>query len=365
LSVILLAAVSLTGVVLIKNHGDLSLNGFKRIFASKKSEQAASGFSFESGFNNVFADLDGSFVVASTVGIQMFNADGSKAYTEIYEMSNPAVTSSGALGAAYDLGGRVLKVFDAAGVLGAIKTDDDIISAALGGGGALALCTKASGGYKSYVYVYDSGAYDKPHFTWKSGDGYVLSAALSPDGKSLDVLTLTPDGSRIVFLSTDSTTEKGSCTLKGKLAMDIRFTDSGHALAVCSDALVRVGADGKSQVFADYSDKYLANYSVGGKFAAIVLSDYMVGDQGSLVSVDLDGKTLGTLETHRKIVSLSAYGDYLAVLYGDGFAVYDKNLKECAQSSDSTGAVRTIMRADGTALMITSHSASVFSSREG
>lgn len=367
LSIVVLAVLSLFAVVLVNGNGTLSLDGIKRLLGSSGGETTAIGFSFDSGFNNVFADMNGGFVVASTVGVQVFDGAGSKTYTEIYGMADPAVAAGGKICAAYDLGGKALKVFDAAGILGSMETDRDIISAALSPGGYLALCTEESGGYKASVSVYKSGAYtySKPVFQWYSGQGYILSAALTPDDKRLAVLTLTGSGSRIVFFSLDSTDEKGSCTLDGRLALDIRLTGDGRVLAVCKDALVAVTSDGASEVLADYSDKYLTGWSAGDSFTALVLSDYMVGDQGRIVTADDEGKTLGTIETQRKIISVSACGDHLAVLYGDGFAVYDKNLNECANDDNTAGTLGTIMRSDGTALLISPHSASVFDAAAG
>ncbi|SHI22785.1 hypothetical protein SAMN02745823_03645 [Sporobacter termitidis DSM 10068] len=369
-SVVVLAVVSLVAAVLVTNNGNLSLDGFKRLLGKTGGAKTADTFSYESGFNNVFADVDGGFAVASTVGIQVFDAGGNKTFTEIYEMANPALSAAGKTGVAYDLGGTALKVFDTAGILGSMTTNGKIISASLNAGGWLALCTQETGGYKASVSVYKPGAYDytkQPPFKWSSGKGgYILSAAVSPDNKSLAVLTLTSSGSRIVFFSLDSTEEKASCALDGKLAMDLRFTDDSHVLAVGPEALVQIGTDGKNQVLADYTDKYLADYSMNGSdFTALVLSDYMVGGQGRLVTVDKNGKTLGTLETARKITSVSAQGNYLAVLYDDGLVIYDRNLKESARDDDTAGTVKTMMRSDGSALLITSHSASVFSFKAG
>jgi hypothetical protein len=94
-------------------------------------------------------------------------------------------------------------------------------------------------------------------------------------------------------------------------------------------------------------------------FTALVLNDYMVGDQGSILTVDRAGNTLGTLQTSKKVLWMSASGDYLVVLYSDGLVLYDRHLKERARFDDTAGAVQTIMRSDGTALLILPHSATV------
>jgi WD40 repeat protein len=368
-SVIVLAGLSFLAAMLITGKGKLTLDGVRRLLDASGTTSKTDGFSFESGFNNVFVDMDGGFAVASTVGVQVFNGDGKKAYTEVYEMANPTICASGKICTAYDLGGRALKVFDTTGILGTMKTEGSIVSASLSKSGSLVVCTQASGGYKSRVSFYKSGEYDfakQATFYWDSGQGYILSATVSPDDKRLAVLTLTDKGSRIVFFSLDSTDEKGSCTLTGRLALDIRYTEDGRVIAVCKDALVSAAVNGSVQVILEYPDKYLEAYSGSGAgFTALFLSDYMVGDQGRIVTVGDDGKKLGTLETQRKLLSVSARGGLLAVLYGDGVAVYDRNLKETASNNDTAGALGTIMRSDGTALLIAPHSATVFSTTQG
>jgi hypothetical protein len=121
-----------------------------------------------------------------------------------------------------------------------------------------------------------------------------------------------------------------------------------------------VKSDGSAAVIQDYADKYLMRYAMGGDgFTALVLNDYMIGDQGNIMTVDHSGKVLGTLNTDRKILSVSVKDKYLSVLYSDALVIYDKTLKECAHFNDIIGAEETIMRSDGKAFAITSHSAAV------
>lgn len=366
-SILVLAVVSLLAAVLITNNGKLSISGLTQLFTGKQTHTTEVGFAFDTGDGTAFAELDGGLAVASVSGVQVFGADGKKSFSEIFEMTNPTVTTAGKNGAVYDLGGKILKVFSTTGVLGTMKTDGNIISASMNSSGTLTLCTQESGGYKASVSVYKAGAYDAtPQYKWYSGNGYIVSAVLSSDGKSLAVLTLTGSGSRVVFCTVDSTKEKGSCVLKGKLALALRFIDNDHVLALESGGLERLSADGTAEVLTNYSDKYLAAWAQDGiDYTAVALSDYMVGDKGRLVTVDKNGKTLATLETSRRVVTMSAAGGYLAVLYGDGFAIYDRNLKECTQSTETAGIVSTIMHQDGSALLMTSHSASVVTVKAG
>lgn len=359
-SVLLLAFISVAAAILVTNNGKLSIEGIGRLFSGKGSEMEAAVFSFDAGAGSVFADLNGGLAVGAGSGLQVFDAGANKMFGEAFEMKSPAISTNGDVSAIYDIGGKTLKLFDLYGVTKSISTEGKIISASINKSGWLALCTQETGGIKGRVTVYNKNKSEA--FYWDSAKGYILSAAVSPDNKSLAVLTLNDEGSRIVFFSLNSPDEKGACTLPGEIALDIRYLGDGRVLAINSGALGIVKPDGSADILIDYADQYLKGYSVDGDgFTALVLSDYMVGDQGSVLTVDQNGNVLGTMETSRKIVSISAKGEYLAVLYSDGLTIYDRNLKEYAHFDDTVGAEQTMMRQDGKAFLITSHSASVCS----
>lgn len=357
-SVLILAAISIIAAILITNNGKLTADGLMRLFSGTGKKDEAAEFSFSAGFKSVFAEIDGGLAVCSGSGVQVYDIGADRKFTETFNMANPAVCSNGKISAVYDLGGKLLKVFDLYGVKKSISTEQKIISASLNQNGWLVMCTQETGAFKGRVTVYN-GNLDET-FYWNSAKGHVLSAALASDNKSLAVLTLTDEGSRIVFFSLDSTDEKGSCTLPGELILEIKYLSDGRILALCRDALRIVKQDGSADTISDYSEKHLAGYSLDGNgFILLALKNYMVGDQGLIMTVDLKGKILGSVETGKKILSASAKGDSIAILYSDCFVIYDRHLLEHARFDDTAGAEKTIMRPDGKAFLITSHSASV------
>ncbi len=355
--VILLASISVVAAVLIMNNGKLTLEGFKRLFSNLGGKNQAASFLFDAGPDAELASFGGGLAVATTAGLQVFDRTGEISFTQTLYLATPTLAVKSDKGAAYDLGGRSLALFDASGVIKTIATNGRIVSARLNADGWLTLCTQENG-LKGLVTVYNAKGAEV--YYWKSANGYTLSAEVSPSNREMAVLALTEDGSRIVFFELDSTDEKSSFTFPGTLVTDIAYIDGDSVLAVSEDGLASVHEDGSSETFLDYTDKYLAGYSTDGDgFAALVLNDYLVGEQGSIVTVDRTGKTLGTLATDRKVLSLSAGGDYLAVLFSDRLVIYNKKLEERACFDDTAGAARTIMRADGTALIVTAHSAEV------
>jgi WD40 repeat protein len=359
-SVLVLAIISVVAAILITNNGRLNVEGLMRLFSGTGGKAEAEAFSYNAGFKTVFAEINGGLAVCSNTGVQVYDVNAKKMFSEAFEMANPSVCSNGAVTAVYDLGGKLLKIYDLYGVTNSLKTDGEIVSASMNKNGWLALCTQENGSFKGRVTVYNDN--NTVRFYWDSAKGHILSAAISPDNQSLAVLTLTDGGSRIVFFSLDSTDEKGSCTISGELVLEIRYLSDGRVLAVGSDKLQAVKPDGSADIINDYSDSYLTGYSVDSEnYTVLSLNAYMVGDHGRILTVDHKGKVLGSIETDRKILSISAKNDYLAVLFSDHLVIYDGNMKECARFENTTGAEQTIMRAGGKAFLITAHSASVYS----
>ncbi|NLT14670.1 MAG: hypothetical protein GXY05_10045 [Clostridiales bacterium] len=359
-SVLILAVISVIAAILITNNGKLNVEGLMRLLSGAGKKDEAAEFFFNTGFKSVFAEIDGGLAVCSGSGVQVYDIGANRMFAEAFDMTNPAVCSNGKMAAVYDLGGKLLKVFDLYGVTKSMTTEQKIISASLNQSGWMALCTQETGAYKGRVTVYNGNL--DISFYWNSARGHILSAALASDNKSLAVLTLTDEGSRIVFLSLDSTDEKGSCTIPGELVLEIKYLSDDRILALCRDALRIVKTDGSAEIISDYSKKHLTGYSLDGDgFILLALNDYMVGDQGFVMTVDLKGKTLGSVETDKKILSMSARGDSLAILYSDRHVIYDRHLLEYVRFDDTAGAEKTMMRPDGKALLITSHSATVCS----
>ena len=60
------------------------------------------------------------------------------------------------------------------------------------------------------------------------------------------------------------------------------------------------------------------------------------------------------------MLDVSAAGSYLAVLTSSELTIYKSDLTVYASASNSWGARRVLMRADGSALLVTAESASLY-----
>lgn len=276
-TVILLASISVVAAVLIVNNGKLSAAGFRRLFSNLGGKAQSASFLFDAGSDTDLASFDDGLAVATTNGLQVFDRYGDIAFSETLYLASPTLAVESDTGAAYDLGGRSLALFDTSGVIKTITTNGRIVSACLNSDGWLALCTQESG-LKGLVTVYNAKGDDV--FYWKSANGYTLSAEVSPKNRELAILTLTEDGSKIVLFALDSTDEKSSYTFSGTLVTDIAYINGDSILAVSEDRLASVHEDGTCDTLLDYTGRYLAGYSTDGDgFTALVLNDYLVGSR--------------------------------------------------------------------------------------
>ena len=82
--------------------------------------------------------------------------------------------------------------------------------------------------------------------------------------------------------------------------------------------------------------------------------------QGRLVTVDSQGRELASLDIDEEVMSLSAAGKYVAVLYQDHLTIYDKDLQEYAVLKDVSAAGTVLMRSDGSAVLTGASAASLY-----
>jgi hypothetical protein len=135
---------------------------------------------------------------------------------------------------------------------------------------------------------------------------------------------------------------------------------SGTLMTVSDTRLTLAAVDGTIRGEYLYGDSYLREYDMGGDDCAVLLLNrYQSGSVGRLVTVDLDGSELGSLDVKDEVLSVSACGRYIAVLYIDSLVIYNQELQVYA-TLNGTSAKEVLMRSDGSALLIASESARLY-----
>lgn len=361
---LMLAAVLL--VVLFAAYRDgTGFDILRRYLHYGRPEQAGGEtvYHYDAASKNRFALLGESLVVLSDASLRLFNAAGEEVWAASVTMSSPALVTGGGRAAAYDVGGTALYVLDQTGLLLELTADEEepYIAASLNKDGRLTV-TAQKRGYKGSVRVYGQDLNQTPDFEFQSSQRFVLDGYVL--GDCLAAVTLGQENgvfvSSIVLYEMPEEEPAANYSISGGLVAAIGEQE-GRLVTVSDTALTYAGAGGEITGTYSYSGSYLREYDLGGTgFAALLLNRYRSGSVGRLVTVDKDGEVLGSLDVREEVLSISASGRYLAVLYAGRLAVYNQDLQPYATLQGTGDAREVLMRPDGSVLLLSSSSASLF-----
>lgn len=322
-------------------------------------------YRYDASSANRYALLGNQLVVLSDTSLHLLDKDGGETWSTQVKMTAPALSQGGGRAAAYDIGGRSLYVLDKTGEIFHMETEEDepLISATLNGRGMLAVTTERRNA-KGAVSVYNENMQQVCAFT--SGERFVADARVSDDGDVLAAVRLGQESgvfvSNVVLYDLREPGEKkpfAEYSVPDGLVLSVG--EQSEKLVTVTDTCVSYAThSGKVEASYGYGGAYLRNYSLGDSFTALLLNRYQAGNVGRLVTVDADGGELGTLEIHEEVRGLSAAGRYLAVLYTDRLVVYNQDLQVYASLRGIGSVSSVLMRADGSALLMSTESASQF-----
>ena len=341
----------------------LTAEGLRGMFAADESAAAESeAFTYEIGSGQVFAPAGSGLAVASSSAVQLLDAAGQTVFKQVVSYDTPAVFASGSGALFCDLGrtGCVLAGMD--GESRTLSPAGALITASMNENGWFTLTTEAAG-YRGLVTVYDADG--EARYQWWSGSGYILKAAVSPDGRLLAVLCAETDGGRLHLFRMDSETELAAAEFPDELPFDLCFMGSDALCAVSEDALSFLSADGTVKNRFALGDYRLLDYELGSQsFAAIYVGAYRAGGGGLIETLDRDGRLLGYAETERDVTGLSACGKQLLAMTSGGLTVYDQDLSVSCRREALMTAKKAILRPGGDILLLSSYAAEKLSVKE-
>lgn len=320
-------------------------------------------YDYDASPNNRFAVLGEKLVVLSETSLRVLDPEGGEVWSAAVKMAAPALSRGGGRAVAYDVGGYSLYVVDESGEVMSLTASEEepFIAAALNQKGWLAV-TAGKRGYKGCVSVYDQDM--ELAFAFNSSRRFVTDAYLTDDCGYLAAVTLGQENS--VFVSNvvlyDVTKEDPVADYDISDGLVAAIGQQGGKIAAVSDTCLTY-ADTKGEVTGSYSygGAYLRDYDLSGDgFAVLLLNRYQSGSVGRLVTVDAEGTELGSLDVNEEVLSISAAGRYLAVLYTDHLVVYNQDLQVYASLRGTGYAKEVLMRTDGSVLLLSSESAGLF-----
>ena len=359
-------AAVLAAVLLVASLTDTTaFDGLRRSITYARAKKDETGcaqlYHYAADRTSCFASLDGSLAIVTNSQLLVMQENGQVVCNETVKWTSCTVAQNQGIAAAYDIGGTDVYVLNAHGLVRRITCGGEILSVTLTQEGRLAV-TINERGYKAAVEVYDENGVKE--FAFHSADSFLMTASVSGDGQEMAAVTMGQSQgaftSSVVLYKLNRQDPYASCDLAGVAVYDLGLVGKRYC-AVAEDGLHFIDRKGRAAASYSYDGGVLRRCSLGGDgYAAVLLGRYKVGSQLRLVTVNSDGKELGSLDLDGDVLSMSASGRYVSVLFADRLVIYNKNLKEYATLQGVSSAGDVLMRSDGSAVLAGSAAASVF-----
>lgn len=358
-------ALILGAVYLVVNRDKISVDALRRMFAYRSVSTDEAGWADQIAYSgdasSSFASLEDGLLVCSRNQLQLFSHTGEQVLEVQVSLNQPILSVQGEYALAYDAGGSELCLIRGRELLRTYSAakEQGLLSARVSENGWLTIVEQATG-YKAAVTVYNADF--QPVLTENISSSFITDAILSPDGKTLALVSIGEDSSGfdsvIIFYNLSDGEECGRCVLGNDVVLDLDW--EADTLWVSSEYGAYCIRDNALAVSYTDSSRFLQGFSLGGDgFAALFFSKYQGGSTGSLTVLSADG-TQHDISLSEEVRSVSAAGEYLAVLTSSSLTIYRTDLSVYTSVEDTAGARRVLMRSDGSAMLISTESASLY-----
>lgn len=342
-----------------------TFDGLRRavIYAAAEKDETgcAQLYRYASEKDSAYASVGGSLIQATERRIILLGEDGQTRYNQDVKFHRVAIATRGELAAVYDIGGSEIYLLDAKGLVRKIDAEGEVFACTINESGAMAVTLHKSG-CKAAVVVYNEKG--EKVFGFNSNDRFLMTAALSEDGKQLAAVAMGQSegvfASSLVIYAMNSTEPLAECALPGGAVYDLGVVD-GRWCAVGEDGIHFVSSAGERVAYYDFEGTYLRRCSLQGQeTVTLLLGRYKSGTQTQLVTVDTDGVQLAIEDVDREVLSIHGAGKYAAVLYSDELVIYEETLEAYARLQDVSAAKMALMRPDGSAVLVGADAASLY-----
>ncbi len=364
-------ALVLGAIFLVANWQKLNFDSIRRYFTYRSLERNESGqvesFFYGGSTSNSFTQLGDDLLICSSSWIRLYSASGTIYVDEVCSLTNPVLTTGGSSALIYDAGGNDLFVYRDRTQAFSFTSQEghSILAASLNAQGLLTVVTQASG-LKGAVTVYDDSF--QPVFGINLSSRFVTDAILSPDGKTLALVTVGQANgifdSQIAFYqldrSRDDTEPDAVCSLGNNAVLQLNW-DSEPLRVLGENTLALVNTDGSLAGSYFYDWRYLKGFTLNGDgYCSLLLGKYRAGTSADLVSVDLSGQEIASLPMEEQVLSMSSAGRYLSVLTSDSLTIYTGELESYHSVSELQGARKVLQRPDGSVTLISNEAARLY-----
>ncbi len=350
----ILAMVCLFILFQIKTGG-LSLSKLIYTIGSGISGTAdETSISFDSNENNRFLLTNKGLFILAPDGLRVYNISGEEKNFIPLAYRTPAISGKNKSVAVFNRGGTDFIITNGENILLDAKAPAPITSMNMNKNGAFSLVTSGPD-CKSLITAYNKNC--KEIYKLYSSTEYVASAAISPDSKRMVTLSFTVENGQFVgklmFYKLSEEAPYATVTLPDIMPLDVNFADSDDLTVLCQDRFIKYNANAEKKTEVLFNDGKLSFTATGSnKLFAFILDNRSTDSSFELISCPRNAAQPYSIKFSEEVYSLSSAGNYIAVQFLDKVVVYTSDLTERHSFSIPAGARSSIVREDGTLLLI-------------
>ncbi len=358
LTLLVTTALVLGALTLVVYRDRFNLDAVKRWLSYRALETSdtgeASPFTHAGGDKLSVAYLEGGILLSSSSGAHYYSFSGEKYAEEILAMDNPVLSASSKAGVVYDAGGRSMFLFRGTEEAFQLSLDgnSDLLSARVNDSGWLAVTAQQSG-YKGAVTVYNNRGEKVIQISLSST--FVVDAALSPDCKTVAVVTMDQEGgafqSQVLFYPVDQKEPRAQASLGNSTVLDLDY-EAGTVWLLGESQLMMVSAEDGSIHTYSFGRFYLKGCDFGGDgFALLLLGRYRAGSATQALTIAPDGSVKASLDLSGQVLAFASAGTYCSLLTGSGLTIFTQDLRPYSTLESTLGARYTDLSPNGSALL--------------
>lgn len=299
-------------------------------------------------------------VLASQMGLQVLDEDGSALANVITELEQPVLCANSKVSLAYDAGGTALCVVDSSMHETLVTTEAPLLAADVAANGAFC-CLTSPESEKAVLTVYSSKCSEV--FSWYSKSRYLTAVALSDNGQLVAAIGAgTTDGayhSTLQLLRTDRETPVADVDLGEALVLWADWID-GVCCLVCHDRVLFFSAEGVQLGSWQLGLHTVTGAAAGDDVLVLSLSEGRTSDRDVLLMLALDGTPRAELTLGRAAEQISAAGNYVSVLTPQGVLVYTGALESYGELEETGDLQACHMREDGSVLLVSAQGTALY-----
>lgn len=348
----------LLSLLLLQILGVFSSSAFGRAFTYRTlgNQNHAEVFHFQGQAASTVSVFDNGIALVGHGGLQVYNRAGNLVYFAESSLQNPVLQVNDTNVLAYDLGGFDVLIGNRRELIHHHHADGRIIDAYINANGWLTLSMEQIGTL-GVIHVIDPNG--NLRYAVELGTGHVISAKLADDNRTLAVLSMTTDASRVFWYDINQHgAPLHSVYRMGELVFDFWFTNANGSLALLSDhAVIHYTNNGSLQRIYHFEGRHLRGFDTHLGRAVIYLGQGQVGTRGELILFETNGNTrhlpvVGTLQ------DLSLNGRFVALLLSEELILY-RNLREYATLERLELSSGILAREDGSIITVSASRAQI------